>query len=288
MLVRIIYLSAVLLIAGCATRVELQDTIFYLEECLNTQTVKFQKELEAVRAENKHFRARQKESEKKLTSRENVLSHQSASHTVQYNRLKEELQTLNGKLDETEHRLKQSMRKFNRTTQNNDRRISGLESYLNTDEPVFVSNPDSTIEPALKNRSMAEPQSRDKPNLKEQELYKMAKEKFDQRDYRGAREGFQTMMRTYPDSTKADNAQFWLGEIYYREKAYKKAILAYQDVIEKYPHGNKIRAAILKQGFAFINLDDEIHARSLLKELIKKYPGSREASIAAKRLKAFK
>ena len=58
-------------------------------------------------------------------------------------------------------------------------------------------------------------------------------------------------MEKYPKSNSADNAQFWIGEIYYREKWYEKAILEYQKVIENYPQGNKISAALLKQGLHF-------------------------------------
>jgi TolA-binding protein len=55
-------------------------------------------------------------------------------------------------------------------------------------------------------------------------------------------------------------------------------------VIETYPKGNKVPASLLKQGFAFLNLGDEVNARLILKELIKKYPKSNEAAIARKKI----
>ncbi|MBW2198143.1 MAG: tetratricopeptide repeat protein, partial [Deltaproteobacteria bacterium] len=88
-------------------------------------------------------------------------------------------------------------------------------------------------------------------------------------------------------SKNADNAQFWIGEIYYHEKWYEKAILEYQKVIEKYPKGNKVQASLLKQGFAFLNLGDKSNARLILSELIKKYPKSNEAKIAKRKLKGL-
>jgi len=34
-------------------------------------------------------------------------------------------------------------------------------------------------------------------------------------------------------------------------KQYEQAILAYQEVIKKYPKGNKVPSALLRQAFAF-------------------------------------
>ena len=116
------------------------------------------------------------------------------------------------------------------------------------------------------------------------ELYAMAKKAFDNKGFETSLKGFQKLIQAYPKSEHADNAQFWIGEIYYREKWYEKAILEYQKVIENYPKGNKVRAALLKQGFAFSNLGDKANARLILKELVKKYPDANEAVIAKKKL----
>jgi len=115
----------------------------------------------------------------------------------------------------------------------------------------------------------------------------LAKQAFDQGDFETAREGFQKLIKQHPKSKNADNAQFWIGEIYYREKWYEKAIIEYQNVIEKHPKGNKVPASLLKQGFAFYNLGDKANARLILTELLKKYPKSNESKIARQKLKEF-
>ena len=117
---------------------------------------------------------------------------------------------------------------------------------------------------------------------------KKSKAKFDQGKADIAREGFLQLLKKYPKSQNADNAQFWIGEIYFREKWYEKAILEYQKVIEKYPKGNKVRAALLKQGIAFYNLGEKANARLILQELISKYPDSNESKIAKRKIKVFK
>jgi tol-pal system protein YbgF len=123
--------------------------------------------------------------------------------------------------------------------------------------------------------------------LTEEAAYQSAKQAYDKGDFNAAREGFQKFIKEFPKSKNVDNAQFWIGETYYREKWYEKAILEYQKVIEKYPKGNKVTAALLKQGFAFLNLGDKVNSRLILSELIKKYPKSNEAKIAERKLKGM-
>jgi tol-pal system protein YbgF len=118
-------------------------------------------------------------------------------------------------------------------------------------------------------------------------IYKPAKGAFDAGKNEEARRGFAKLIEKFPKSQHADNAQFWIGETYYQEKWFEKAILEYQKVIENYPKGNKVPAALLKQGLAFQKIGDTANARLILKELIKKYPQTSEGSIAKQKLKEF-
>jgi tol-pal system protein YbgF len=120
--------------------------------------------------------------------------------------------------------------------------------------------------------------------LPEDKLYEFAKKSFDQKNYETARDAFEKFLETYPDSDKADNARFWIGEIYFREEWYEKAILEYQKVIDNYPEGNKVAAAYLKQGISFQELGENGNAKLVLKELIRRFPESNEANIARQKL----
>ena len=119
-------------------------------------------------------------------------------------------------------------------------------------------------------------------------IYKTAKALLDKEKYDSARLEFEKFINLFPESKNADNARFWIAETYYREKWYEKAILEYQKVIEKYSTGNKVAAALLKQGYSFAELGEKANARLILKELIKKYPASKEAGFAAKKLESLK
>lgn len=119
-------------------------------------------------------------------------------------------------------------------------------------------------------------------------IYKHAKSLFDQEKYGDSRLVFEEFISLFPDSKNADNARFWIADTYFREKWYEKSILEYQKVIENYSTGNKVAAALLKQGYSFAELGEKANARLILKELIKKYPESNEAKLAEKKLESLK
>lgn len=116
-------------------------------------------------------------------------------------------------------------------------------------------------------------------------LYASAKQAFDSGNLEKAQKEFEQILTRFPKSDKAGNAQFWLGEIYYRGNWYEKAILEYQKVMDHYPKSNKVASAFLKQGLAFEKLGQKANARIVLEDLVRKYPGSSETLIAQKKLK---
>ncbi len=89
------------------------------------------------------------------------------------------------------------------------------------------------------------------------DLYKDAYETFQKGDFEAARRKFETFLKQYPNTQLSDNAQFWIGETYYMKKDYEKAILEYEKAITKYPEGDKIPAALFKQGLACSELGDK-------------------------------
>jgi len=200
-------------------------------------------------------------------------------------RFAEEMQVLRGKTEEAEFLLKPTetaqmeqekrLISLEKAVREQEERIGRIEGYLNLESGgAGVSGKAPAASPAV------EPA---KP-LSENEAYAVAKQAFDRGEYEKSRTLFQDLLKNHPASIHADNAQFWIGESYYREKWYEKAILEYQKVIEQYPTGNKVQASLLKQGLAFQQLGDNPNARLILKELVRKYPDSTEAKIARQKL----
>jgi len=92
-------------------------------------------------------------------------------------------------------------------------------------------------------------------------------------------------LKFYPNTDLAGNAQFYLGDVAYRQGNFEDAVKSYDTVIERYPDGNKAAAAQLKKGYAFLELGNRQAGVRELNALITRYPRSIEATQARDRLK---
>jgi tol-pal system protein YbgF len=120
------------------------------------------------------------------------------------------------------------------------------------------------------------------------DLYREAFETYQRGDMEGARKKFEAFLKQYPNTDLSDNAQFWIGETYYGKKDYERAILEYEKAIAKYPEGDKVPAAILKQALSFLELGDKTNGKNLLRRVMERYPHSEQAEIAKKRLETIR
>jgi len=103
--------------------------------------------------------------------------------------------------------------------------------------------------------------------------------------YVEGRKELQAFLKANPQNELAVNAMYWIGEAYYGEKQYEKAILQFQDVLQKYPKHGKAPAAMLKQALSFEALGDKETAKARLKQVLSSYPNSPEAAKARQKLK---
>ena len=212
---------------------------------------------------------------------------QAAQINADLNKIKDDLQLLTGRIEETDYLLRQKLKSVEDLYQKIDVKVAGVEESLKT-------NKDRTyrLEQYLNLESFSSSVKRvagkTEKHITESEMYRLAKQAFDKDNYKTASNGFKALLKKYPESVNADNAQFWIGEIYYRDKWYEKSILEYQKVIDNYPAGNKVKASLLKQGLAFYLIGDKSNSKLILNELIKKYPKSSEAKIARKKLAVLK
>jgi tol-pal system protein YbgF len=95
---------------------------------------------------------------------------------------------------------------------------------------------------------------------------------------------FQKFLVTYPDSSLADNAQYWLGEAYYVNKAYPEAEAAFQRVVEKYPQSRKLADALLKIGFCRYETRQFQSAREVLGQVVARFADTPASRLAQQRL----
>ena len=99
-----------------------------------------------------------------------------------------------------------------------------------------------------------------------------------------ASQEFAQYLQFYGNTDLAGNAQFYLGEVQYRQGNLNGAVQSYNKVLDQYPGGNKAAAAQLKKGYALLDLGQKSEGIVELRSLIARYPKSPEASQAKDRL----
>ena len=80
----------------------------------------------------------------------------------------------------------------------------------------------------------------------------------------------QNLKKIKPDDLMP-NIQYWLGEVYYAQKNFQNAIIAFGEGLEKYPESIKGPDNLLKLGLSFSNLKKKDEACNVLFELEIKY-----------------
>jgi tol-pal system protein YbgF len=196
------------------------------------------------------------------------------------------VRALNGKIDETDHKIEQ----LARTPASASSALVVTPSPATPTPSITTAPPIAAPPPAPP--SMAKPTAAPQPNITiperedpEKAVFDKASQSFQQGQYDTARKEYQGFLSKYPKSQQADNALYSIGECYFAEKRYQDAVEVYQQVIERYPKGSKVPQALLKQGTAFQQMGDATAARILYERLVEKYPDSPQAQAAQKKLK---
>jgi tol-pal system protein YbgF len=118
----------------------------------------------------------------------------------------------------------------------------------------------------------------------EQAAYTQAFDALKASNYAGAISGFSSFLSAYPSSPLAENAQYWLGEAHYAKGEYEQAASSFRVVGERWPTSRKAPDALLKLGYAQVELKQVGQARVTLSDVTRKFPDSDAARLAAERL----
>jgi tol-pal system protein YbgF len=102
--------------------------------------------------------------------------------------------------------------------------------------------------------------------------------------YASAVSGFDSLLRTFPTSEAAAEAQFMLGETYSQQKRYAEAVNAYTAAIQKFPRSMWVPEAYYKRGKAQESLGTPEAARASYEMLLKTYPDTPSAGLAKQAL----
>ncbi|GAK52929.1 hypothetical protein U14_04188 [Candidatus Moduliflexus flocculans] len=158
-----------------------------------------------------------------------------------------------------------------------------MQNYQNYMMPV--PNTGVSVMPGMDSSNMYAPYSVQPQYGSADQSYNQAMQAYRMQDYWTAMSKFQEVATMYPQSDLADNAYYWIGEIYYASRNYAEAIRSFQTVMQMYPSGNKLPDAMLKMGFAYAEMQQYDVARSILSDVAMRFSSNaRIRDLAAKKL----
>jgi tol-pal system protein YbgF len=102
--------------------------------------------------------------------------------------------------------------------------------------------------------------------------------------YASAITGFEALLKTFPRTEAAAEAQFMLGETYFTQKRWQDAASAYMLAIQNYPRSGQVPESYYKRGKAQESLGQLDAARASYEQLIKTYPDTSSAGLAKQAL----
>lgn len=149
--------------------------------------------------------------------------------------------------------------------------LTGTDPTRNYDDPAPADSPTqknlATITEAPGGAGI-KPQAGNDPAGQ----YEMAFSLLKSGNYVASRNGFEAFMKKYPDHPLAPNALYWVGENYFAEGAYDKAVRVFAESYKKYPKGPKTPDSLLKLGMSLGKVGKSQQACITLKQLKKEYP----------------
>ena len=200
-----------------------------------------------------------------------------ADMQVKLQDLSSQIDELQAKLEDTNYRLAQL-----------SQQIAATNQELKTFRSVPPAVPEGPTVGGDPQQQPAQPPPQQNPGgggADPQSLYNSAYNDYLKGSYDLALREFQEYLDNFPATDLADNATYWIGECYYRQRKFRQAVQQFDAVLERYPRSDKVAAATLKKGYAHLELGERSQGVVQLRHVIRQYPTSDEANLARQRLR---
>jgi TolA-binding protein len=214
------------------------------------------------------------------------LNEQSDAASGKMDTVSGQVQSLNDSVDELKSRiakLDKSVQDLQSQLQNIQNPPAGAAPSLPGATPNAPPAAGGDASPAAASTPSAPPASQNQaPPLKE--TYQAGLRDYNAARYEVATGEFQEVLQFYPLDGLAGSAQFYLGEIAYRQHNDSEAIKAYNAVLEGFPGSAKAPAAQLHKGLALLHEGKKDAGIHELRALIQRHPQTPEAAQARTKL----
>ena len=185
--------------------------------------------------------------------------------------LEQESELLRGRLEVTEHRVGEALREARAARQ------EGATGAVEAGDMTPGDGSAPASEGAVGGNAMLS---------EELAAYKAARSTWSASDWESCVDQLGEFLQTYPSSVYADDAAYWRADCYFQQGNYKKAILRFDDVVARYPNGNKAADALYREGEALLRLGPAYNtaARKAFERVLAEYPDSDRAAEASQQI----
>ena len=163
--------------------------------------------------------------------------------------------------------------------------IPGLLSRLAVPDPAIIAaDPNAVAGDPAAAPGQTPPST---IGLSPERMYTSAMSDYASGSYAAAVQGFQEFLKAFPTSTRADDAQQYIGEAEFSQNHFAEAIAAYNLVIQNYPKGDQVPWAYFKRGLAQSRLGQTANARVSFETVVKQFPETEASVMALSRLQSL-
>ena len=154
------------------------------------------------------------------------------------------IRDMNGKVENIEYRLNTLEKKMDVIEKDMDLRFSQMSKKVGTASPAPIARPQAN------NNAKAISAAELKTDVEPKTLYEQALSDLKENKLDDAELKFSQFLNTYPKDSLAENAQYWLGEVYYKKQDFAKSAVAFKEGYSRYPEGTKGPDCLLKLGLS--------------------------------------
>ena len=193
--------------------------------------------------------------------------------------IEETIQTAQGGIEQNNYRLD----RLAQQVAQQQRDLEALKAVIASLQAPSNASASTEGQPAT--GEMTVPGNATTPAADPMETYQAAYRDYQRGNYDLSIEGFREFLSTNANSDLADNASYWVGESLFSQKKYREAIEQFDSVVNRYPRSDKVPGALLKKGYAYINLGEKAQGVVQLQYVLHEHPKSQEAALARQKLK---
>ena len=234
---------------------------------LEVQSVEQQEQRDALR--DRIAKADQKlgEVQAKIDELNSVSRKSGANLAVELGKLQDDFARVKGDLETSQHRLGDLEKSLKGLQGDTDARFAALKGAGALDDYTARQKLAALPRPDDKAAVFAAAQGEEKGG-----------------DKGVARQMYEDYARRWPTDPRTAEARFRAADIAFGQRRWRDALLSYGKVAEDFPRADLAPDAMLGAAESMVNLDMKDDARSILDQLVEKYPKSKAAARAKTRL----